>query len=289
MSTILITGATGQLGQIVIDNLLKSVPNTNITALVRDETKAEDLKAKGINIKVGNYFDVDSLKNAMIGIDKVLLISSNDFNDRISQHKNVIDAAKISGVKHIYYTSIDIKDIDNSALKPLLGDHILTENHIIESGLTYTFLKNSLYYEVIPMFLGDTVFENGVFFAAGDGKVTFTSRKDLGIVTAKLLIEEGHENKSYPLSNTQAYSFHDVAAALSEISGKTVNYFSPESKDYEAALKSFGLPDGIVLMSVLFAEGMKNNDFEKTNDTLEKLLGHSQTDLRTFLKEVYSV
>eukprot|EP01136_Pigoraptor_vietnamica_P005376 Opistho-1_new@36899 len=285
---ILVTGATGQLGGIVVENLLKNTPANEIAVLVRDENKAADLKAKGVEIRVGSYFDEASLKTALQGIDKLLLISSNDFNDRIGQHKNVVDAAKNAGVKHIFYTGVTMKDIETSPLKPLLADHYQTEDYIKASGLTYTFLQNSLYFEVVPMFVGAGVLETGIFFPAGEGKVAFAARQDLGEATATILSTEGHENKTYNLTGSEAYSFADIAAELSALTGKTVAYTSPEPAAFEGMLKQFGLPEGIVVMSVLFAAGMKNNDFNSTSDTLEQFLGRKTTDLKTFLHATYA-
>jgi NAD(P)H dehydrogenase (quinone) len=285
---ILVTGATGQLGWIVVENLLKTTPASEIAVLVRDENKATDLKEKGVEIRVGTYFDKASLATALQGIDKVLLISSNDFNDRIGQHKNVVDAAKNAGVKHIFYTGVTMNDIENSPLKPLLADHFQTEDYIKESGLTYTFLQNSLYFEVVPMFVGAGVLETGIFFPAGEGKVAFSARQDLGEATATILSTEGHENKTYNLTGSEAYSFAEIAEELSSLTGKTVAYTSPESAAFEGMLKQFGLPEGIVVMSVLFAAGIKNNDFSSPSSTLEQFLGRKTTDLKTFLHATYA-
>ncbi|MFN3847928.1 MAG: SDR family oxidoreductase [Spirosomataceae bacterium] len=284
---ILVTGATGQLGGIVVENLLKKVAANEIAVLVRDENKAADLKAKGIDVRVGSYQDKASLATALQGIDKVLLISSNDFNDRIGQHKNVVDAAKSAGTKHIVYTGVTLNGIENSPIKPLLGDHFETEDYIKASGLTYTFLRNGLYQEVIPLFAGANVLETGIFFASGDGKVAFVSRADLAEAAANVLTTEGHENKVYHLTGSAASSFADVANELSAISGKSVGFVSPESDAFEAALKQFGLPDGIVIMSVLFAASIKHNDFDTVYADLETILGRKPTDLKTFLNATY--
>src|SRR5680860_838392 len=117
---ILVTGASGQLGKLVVENLLQRVPSGQVAGLVRDESKVTDLKAKGVDIRVGDYHDPASLESAFEGVDKLLFISSADFNDRLRQHKNVIDAAKKAGVKHVFYTGVKMKDISASPLKPLL-------------------------------------------------------------------------------------------------------------------------------------------------------------------------
>ncbi|WP_320019415.1 SDR family oxidoreductase [Labilibaculum manganireducens] len=289
MEKILVTGATGNLGNIVVENLLKKVSAGQISILVRDEAKAQALKAKGVTVNIGSYQDIHSLNNAMKGIDKVLLISSSDFNDRIGQHKNVVDAAKQAGVKQILYTGVTLKDISVSPLQPLLQDHFQTEDYIKESGLSFTFLQNSLYAEVIPMFVGEDVLKTGIFFPAGEGKVPFAVRKDLGEAIAIILASEGHENKTYHLTASKTYSFADIAAELTSLSGKKVNYTSPEDDAFEDMLKQFGLPEEIVLMSVLFAKGIKNNDFNMADGTLESILGREQTDLRMFLKEAFNL
>jgi NAD(P)H dehydrogenase (quinone) len=286
---ILVTGATGHLGQIVIEELLKTIPHNQIAALVRDKAKAEHLSAMGIDVRVGDYHDQKSLAKAFQNVDKLLLISSNDFNNRLGQHKNVVDAAINAGVKHIYYTGVTMKDIESSPLKPFLADHYLTEDYIKASGLNYTFLQNGLYSEVLPMFLGEKVTETGIFFPAGEGKVAFAARKDLGEATAKIILENGHESKVYNLTGPNAYSFEEIAGFLSELSQKNVGYISPEPEVFVETLKQFGLPEHIIQMSLGFASGMKNNDFDKSFDTLEKLLGRKPTDLKDSLKEFYNL
>ncbi|MDP1814894.1 MAG: SDR family oxidoreductase [Leadbetterella sp.] len=286
---ILVTGATGQLGQIVIEKLSEKIPTNQIAALVRDASKADHLIAKGVNVRVGDYQNGESLLAAFQGIDKLLLISSNDFNDRLGQHKNAIDAAVKAGVKHVFYTGVTMNNINSSPLKPLLEEHYLTEDYLKASGLSYTFLQNSLYAEVIPMFLGENVIETGVFFPAGEGKVAFALREDLGEATANILVSEGHENQTYNLTGSEVISFAEVAAILSELSEKAVSYINPESEVFEGTLKQFGLPEPIIQMSVMFAAGIKNNDFNKTYDSLERFLGRKPTNIRTYLKAVYKL
>jgi NAD(P)H dehydrogenase (quinone) len=286
---ILVTGATGQLGQIVIEKLSEKIPTNQIAALVRDIAKAEHLTSKGIDVRLGDYHSADSLLAAFQGVEKLLLISSNDFNDRLGQHKNAIDAAVKAGVKHVFYTGVTMNEINTSPLKPLLEEHYLTEDYLKASGLSYTFLQNSLYAEVIPMFLGENVLETGVFFPAGDGKVAFAVRQDLGEATANILVSGGHENQTYHLTGSETTSFDEVAAILSELSGKEVPYINPENAVFEGALKQFGLPEPIIQLSVLFAAGIKNNDFNKTYDSLEKFLGRKPTDLKTYLKGAYKL
>jgi NAD(P)H dehydrogenase (quinone) len=287
MSRILITGGTGNLGSVIIDHMLNGLQGNEITALVRDETKAEGLKAKGIRIKVGSYQDQLALVAAMEGIEKLLLISASDLNNRFHQHKNVIDAAKKAGVKHIFYTGVAMKDISTSPLKPLLNDHFLTEAYIKSGGFTYTFLQNGLYFEVIPMFTGPNMLETGIFFPAGQGKVAFASRNELAEVIATVLLGVGHENKTYALTGAEAYSFSDIVEEVSLLSGKNVSYTSPESTTYRAALKEMGVPEAVVDMSALFAAGIMQDDFKITDPALELLLGRKPMTLSRYLQEAF--
>lgn len=284
---LLVTGATGQLGKGIVQFLEQKNKLSEVAVLVRDAAKANDLKEKGVTIRIGDYHQPELLEEALKGIDTVVLISSNDFNDRIGQHKNVVDAAKNNGVKHILYTGVSMNAIDTSPLKPFLGDHYETEAYIKASGIPYTFLQHSLYADVLPMFIGPNPVETGVFFAAGEGKVTFADRLDLAEAIANILISEGHINKTYRMTNTTAYSFQEVATYLSELSGKEVSYVSPTEKEFQEALEGMGLPTPIVQMSLGFAAGIKNNDFDTPFSDLQTILGRKPTDLKAYLQKTY--
>jgi NAD(P)H dehydrogenase (quinone) len=287
MSKILITGATGQLGGAIINQILTQWTPESICILARNEEKAADFARRGISVRYGSYDDVSSMEKAMSGIDRVMFISSSEFANRLQQHKNVVDAAKSAGVKHIGYTGVAMANVNSSPLKALLGDHASTEQYIKESGMGYTFFRNTLYAEVIPLFLGQAVLEQGVFFGSGDGKVPFALREELGEAIANVLLLEEEESKVYTLTGTELISFRDVANILSEYSGSVVPYQAPGLSEYEAALKSFGLPEEIVGMSVLFSAGIRNTDFEQKEESLSVLLGRTPTPVKQFLKDVY--
>ena len=284
---ILVTGATGQLGSAIVNNLLLQVSPSEIAVLVRDEEKAKELKSKGVQIRIGDYKNPNSLVNAFKDVEKLILISSNDFNDRIGQHKNAIDAAKKAGVKHIIYTSMSMNDIETSPLKPFLADHYETEDYIKNNGFTYTMMQHSLYLDVLPMFIGEQVIETGVFFPAGEGRVAYASRTDLAEAIAKVALSDAFDNQSLPMTNVENYSYADVAKTLTELSGKEVAYVSPTPEVFELTLKGFNLPEPIIQMSLGFAAGMKNNDFDKVYPNLEEILGRKPLTLKEYLKSVY--
>src|SRR5690606_6739375 len=236
---ILVTGTTGHLGSAVIKQLLKHTPANKIVAFARDEHKAKHLTEKGIEVRYGTFEDTYSLDGAMQGIEKVLLISTIDHH-RLQQHKNVVDAAKRAGVKHILYTSASIKNVDTSAIKAIMESHFQTEDYIKRSGLKYTFLRNTLYTDVIPFYIGKKVLETGVFLPAGNGKVAYALRREMGEATANALLQNGHENKIYEITGSELYSYEDVAKALSELSGKSIAYTDIEPAKLSEQLKQAG-------------------------------------------------
>ncbi len=287
---ILITGATGNLGKATIDFLLrKGVSANNIVALVRDVAKVEELKAKGINIKIGDYDDYTSLTKAFVGVEKLLLVSGSDLEKRGKQQENVVKAAKESGVKHIYYTSFERKnETETSPIHLVATAHINTENLIKASGMDYTIFRNNLYLDILPMFFGENVLTTGVFLPAGDTKAAFALRMDMAEAIANVLTSEGHENKDYAFSNTENISVPEMAKILSEVVGKEINYVSPPVDVFVDALSDVGVPIEYVKMTADFSEAIRQGEFETFKTDLEKLLGRKPTTVKEFLTQVYS-
>jgi NAD(P)H dehydrogenase (quinone) len=285
---ILVTGATGNLGSAAVSHLLKNTAANHIVALARDETKANHLRGRGIEVRIGTYDDISSLDLAMKGIEKVLLISGNGAN-RLQQHKNVVAAAKKAGIKHITYTSIALKNMETSAIRSLMEDLSQTEDYIKESGLTYTVLRNTLYTGGIPLFAGEKVFETGIYLPSGNGKVPFALRREMGEAAANVLLQNGHENQTYEITGGDLYSYEDVANELSALSGRTVNYVDADPMTFPAKLKEFGLPEIVVLVVSGFSADIKNHQFEIVTKDLEKLLRRKPASLKEGLKEVYNL
>jgi NAD(P)H dehydrogenase (quinone) len=284
----LVTGATGHLGSAVVSQLLKNTAASNIAAFARDGNKANPLKEKGIEVRLGTYDDISSLDLAMQGIEKVLLISGNG-PTRLQQHKNVVTAAKKAGVKHIVFTTIALKDMKTAALRPLMEDLYQAEDFIKESGLTYSILRNTLYTGATPLFGGEKVIKTGISLPTGNGKVSFALRRELGEAAANSLLQNGHENKTYELTAGDLYSYKDVANALSALSGKNVNYTDADPVTFPAKLKEFGLPEIVVLLVTSFSADVKNHQFEILTKDLEKLLGRKPASLKEGLKEVFNL
>lgn len=287
---ILVTGATGQLGREVVNQLLDKVKANEIYALVRDTSKAEDLKSKGVNLVKGDYTDYQSLVDAFTGVEKLYFVSSSDVMNRLTQHENVVKAAAAAKVGHIFYTSAQRKSEDGTSPIGIVGDaHWKTDALIKNSGLTYTILKHALYADILPMFMGEKVVETGIYLPAGNGKVSFATRKDMASVAAAVLTSSGHENKVYEIAGETSYSFKDVAAILSELSGKNVAYISPSVQEFSEVLRSKGLPEQMVMGTVTFCQAIAQGEFDFPNGTLKKLLGRDPQSVKDYLKTAYNL
>lgn len=288
---ILVTGATGHFGKTSIDFLIKKgVPASSIAALVRDETKAADLKAKGVELRKGDYEDYDSLVKAFTGIEKLLLVSSSDISNRTGQQANAVKAAKEAGVKYILYTSFVRKDeTDASPIAWVAQSHINTEKLIRESGMVYTIFRNNLYLDFVPVFIGEKVLETGIFWPAGHTAGAYALREEMAEAAVNVLTSTGHENKEYNISNTGAWTFQQVADTISQVSGKNISYTSPARETYKSVLTQAGVPELYVNMFAGFAEAIRIGEFDSATGTdLEKLLGRKPVSLESYLSTVYS-
>ena len=271
---IAITGATGQLGQFVIEALLKQTNASNIVALVRNIDKASDLKEKGIELRHFDYDQPESLVPALQGVDKLLLISANEIGRRTPQHKAVIEAAQKANVKYIAYTSL--LNADKSPLG-LSQEHRETEALIKNSGLAYTFLRNNWYSENYLAGVAHTVETGTLYGAAGDGRISSAARQDYAEAAAKVLTSEGHNNKTYELASSTSFTLSDLASFIAEASGKEIKYQNISADDYTKALTAAGLPAGLVDVIVdADVQTQKGAMFSNSND-LEQLIGRSAT------------
>ena len=290
MSTILITGSTGSLGSEIIDHLIKKETSQKIIGLARDKSKAENLTEKGAEVRIGDYDYPDSLVEAFSGVDKLFFTSASEIGNRVQQHKNVFEAAKKAGVGHIIYTSFQREtNTEESPIWMIAESHVQTEKWIKESGITFTILRNNLYMDFVPMFIGDKVVEQGmVYIPAGDGKLACVLRSDMAEASANILAGEGHENRTYTFANSENYSFSDVAEIISDISEKEINYISPEVEEYKSTMKDAGVPEEAIGMTVGFALAIEQGEISDPGTDLEKLLGRKPVSLKDFLKNMYS-
>jgi len=274
-----VTGATGQLGRLVVEKLKAKVAAESIVALVRTPEKAADLR---VEARVFDYTQPENLVAALQGVDKLLLISGNEIGQRLPQHKAVIEAAKQAGVKQIFYTSI--LHADTSSLG-LAGEHIATEIAIKASGLVYTILRNGWYTENYTGSAKGAVGAGAFIGCAGDGKIASAARVDCAEAAAVVLAGEGHENKIYELAGDEAYTLAELAAEISLQTGKNIPYNNLTETQYADILKSFGLPEGVANMLADSDTGASMGDLFDNTKQLSALIGRPTTPLAKVLAE----
>lgn len=273
---IVVTGATGQLGRLVIAALLKTVPAANIVAAVRSPEKAADLAALGVQVRRADYADATSLDSALQGAEKVLLISSNEIGERLSQHRAVIDAARRANVKLLAYTSV--LRADTSTLG-LAAEHKHTEQAIKDSGVPAVILRNGWYTENYTAGVATAVANGAIYGSAGDGRISSAARSDYAEAAAAVLSGSGHAGKVYELAGDSAYTLSELAAEAARQSGKPVEYRNIPEADYKAALLGFGLPEVIaVLLSDSDTAASKGALFDDSRQ-LSALIGHPTVSL----------
>ncbi|MFA6151896.1 MAG: SDR family oxidoreductase [Chitinophagaceae bacterium] len=291
---ILITGATGGLGSKVITLLKEKTEIGNLAVLVRDE-KNELVKQyvnDGIDVKSGDYADLESLKNAFKGIDVLYFVSGGDDNQRSKLHKNVVDAGIEAGVKHIIYTSAVWKDeSDASPLANLVDSHLQTENYIKASGITYTILKHNLYAEVIEMMIDDKsqlLKTKTIYLPTANGLASFIPKKDLAEAEVNILLNlSSYSNKILEFNGSEQISFSEIAEKISEIVKERIQYISPTKTEFEEQMNKFGLPSHIIEILTTFSLAIANGEFDKQSNDLERVLGRKTTSLSEFLQATY--
>ncbi|OFW58668.1 MAG: NAD(P)-dependent oxidoreductase [Actinobacteria bacterium RBG_16_64_13] len=278
-----VTGASGQLGHIVVQQLLAKCPATDLVAIVRDSAKAADLASTGVEIRVATYDDRASLDAALAGLDRLLLISSNEVGRRVPQHTNVIDAAKAAGVKHFVYTSAPKATTSALVLAP---EHKATEEYLASSGLTYTILRNNWYTENYAQTINKARETGAVVAAAGAGRVASATRADYAEGAAAVLVGEGHEGKVYELGGDRAWDFHELAAAIAEVTGTPCSYQAVKQADVVAAMTRAGMDEGTAGFFAAVDGNIAEGALSETSGDLAKLIGRPTTPLKESVKKL---
>ncbi|MGW2782933.1 SDR family oxidoreductase [Streptomyces populi] len=273
--SIVVTGATGHLGRHVVEQLLEKVPAEQITAVVRDESKAADLAARGVRLAVADYNTPETFDGLFAAGDKVLLISGNEFDKgRVQQHRVVIDAAKAAGVSLLAYTSAP-----GSLTAALADDHRATEEVLLASGLPYTLLRNAWYHENYTENLAPVLAHDAVVQAAGEGRVASASRADYAAAAVAVLTGEGHENKTYELSGDEAWGFAEYAAELSRQTGKEIAYNAVSPEALASILTGAGLPEAFAGILAGVDVSIEKGELAVTTGDLSRLTGRPTTPI----------
>ncbi|KJS55917.1 quinone oxidoreductase [Streptomyces rubellomurinus subsp. indigoferus] len=269
-----VTGATGQLGRLVVEGLLATVPASEVAVAVRSAEKAADLAARGVAVRVVDYDRPESLAGAFAAGDRVLLISGNELGRRIPQHRAVVEAAAAAGVALLAYTSIL-----GAATFRLADEHKATEELVRASGLPYVLLRNGWYAENYLDDAAGTVERGVVLGSAGDGRVAGAPRRDYAAAAVAVLTGEGHENTVYELSGDTAWSLGELAAELAQASGRRVEHRNVPAPDHLAALVGAGLPEGFAEVLVDVDAGIARGELAGTPGDLARLIGRPTVPL----------
>jgi NAD(P)H dehydrogenase (quinone) len=274
MTTIAVTAATGHLGRLVVDALIeRGVAPESIVAAVRTPAKADDLAQRGVQVREADYTRPETLGPALQGVDRLLLISSSEVGQREAQHANVIAAAQEAGVGLLAYTGI--LGSETTAMR-LAAEHQATEARLRESGLPVVLLRNGWYTENYTGPLAQTL-EHGLVGAAGDGRVAPATRRDYAEAAAAVLTGEGHEGRAYELAGDEALTMTEIAALISEATGREVAYTDLPTEAFAEVLAGVGLPVPLNEIIADSSAGIGRGELVTDSGDLARLIGRPTT------------
>jgi NAD(P)H dehydrogenase (quinone) len=277
MTTYAVTGASGPFGHAAVTGLIESgVAPSDIVALVRTPSKVADLAEQGVQVRSADYSAPETLSTALAGVDALLLVSSSEVGQRVTQHTNVIDAAKAAGVSRIAYTSATRADTTELVLAP---EHKATEEALRASGVAFTILRNGWYIENYVGQVEQYKATGEIVGAAGDGLVSGALRSEYAAAAVAALTQPGHENTVYELGGAPAFTMSDVAAALSAATGTTIVYRDVTPDELTAILEGVGLDAGTAGFVTALDVATKRGDLFVDSGDLQRLLGRESTPL----------
>lgn len=277
-----ITGATGQLGRLVVEKMKQRVNSDNLVALVRSPEKAFDL---GIDARPFDYGNPEAILQGLNGIDNLLLISGSEIGQRKIQHKNIIEAAQKAGVKWIVYTSL--LHADTSSLS-LAKEHIETEKILKDSDIPYTILRNGWYTENYMGSVSGALQAGVLIGSAGDGKISSAAREDFAEAAAVVLTSDKQIGKVYELAGDESYTLKELAAEISKQTGKKIPYSNLSEDEHVEILKKQGLPEGLAQMLAGFDGGASHNDLFDDGKELSRLIGRPTISLTETVRRTLS-
>ncbi len=289
--TLLVTGATGKLGRLVLDELLASgkVSPANIIATSRDTEKLADYAAKGVQTRTASFDDAASLDAAFAGADRILIISTDALDEpgkRLRQHLAAVAAAQKAGAKHILYTSMPSPE---TSVIPFAPDHLGTENAIKATGIAYTILRNGWYMENLFLALPHAVAEGKWYSASGEGRIAHIAREDIAKATAAALASGSTESATYTLTGATKHTVDEIAATVSKVTGKPLEVVHVTDEQLAGGLKAAGLPDFFIPVIVSFDTNTREGHIAMVTGDAATLSGEKLTTLESFLSTSKSV
>jgi NAD(P)H dehydrogenase (quinone) len=283
--TLLVTGASGQLGRLVLDTLLASgkVSPASIIATSRDVSKLEAYAAKGLTVRAADFDDAASLDAAFAGATKVLIISTDALDKpgkRLAQHKAAVAAAERAGAKHILYTSMPQPD---DSLVTFAPDHLGTEDAIKATGIPYTILRDGWYAENLFLSLPHALQTGSWYTSTGEGKIAHITRADTAAAIAGAVLKAGTESKTYTLTGPKSRTAEEIAAIVSAATGRPLNVVHVTDAQLTEGLKAAGLPEGFIPVIVSFDANTREGKIAMVTGDAETLSGGTLTSLEDFV------
>ena len=283
--TILVTGASGQLGQGVIRHLMENqgVAPASIIAVTRDPAKLDDLAARGVVVRFGDFNQADTLPAAFAGADKILIISGADIGQRLAQHTAAVDAAVKAGVKRIAYTSMPNPEPGNNVV--FAPEHYGTEQAVKKTGLPYTLFRNGWYQENLLMSLPAAFASGSWYTSSGQGRIAHAARDDMAAAIAGALASDEGESVTYTLTGPEASTADEIAARAAKALGKPLQVVHVTDEQLADGMKAAGVPEAIVPMLVSFDTNTREGGIDIVTDDIEKLTGRSPQPIEAFFED----
>lgn len=280
---ILITGASGGLGGGVLDTLVKLLPAGRLIALGRKAEQMQRFAEHGVEVRIADFDDAAATEKALTGIHSLYLVPTTAPN-RLEQHQRVIDTAKRAGVQHIFYSSvIHHGEADQGAI---ITDHQKTEAMVLASGIPHTFIRNSIYLDVLPMMLGNAAATGEFAYPDAPNGVSLAARADMAEATANIIATPALHGRPHPLSPAQAISYKDVADAYGRVVGKAVKHVPCTVAEHQEALVKGGMPAYIAPFLAAMARGLAEGVIREPNNELQELLGRAPISVEAFLRAI---
>ena len=280
---IIVTGATGQLGSLVVDRLLERVQASQVGISVRDTSRAGHLAARGVRVRHGDFTDPHSLAQAFEDATQVLIVSANQTGEAaVAQHTAAIDAARAAGAKRILYTSH--QGAGEDSLFAPMPDHAATERYLAKTGTPFTALRNGFYASTVPLLLGRAL-ETGELVAPADGPVSWTAHADLAEAAAVILADEGRfDGPTPPLTTPDALDLDDIAGILTDLAGRRIRRVVAGDSEWAATMAGHGVPAERAAMLLGMFLAARRGEFATTGPELQNLLQHPATPVRSILE-----
>lgn len=280
--TVAVTGASGQLGRLVADQLLATVDPSEVVLLTRDPSKLAAYAERGATVREADFEKPEALAEALAGVDRMLLISTDIVGARLEGHLAAIDAASRAGVRHVAYTSIPEPTPDNPS--GVVPDHAATEDALRASGLAWTMLRNNLYAEMQVDTINQAAASGQLFTNTGDGGAAYVTRADCAAVAAAVLTGDGHEGQVYDVTGPAAITAKDFAALAEQVAGRPIEVLNVDDEAYRDGLVAAGVPAEFAPLLVSFGTSIRLGKLSRVTDVVERVGGRTPTPLADLVR-----